>query len=66
LAIRINCQTSALFERMLLPMAMAKHRPAADGDVSDLRGVLQGPLAEIGKGEARAARCEERLVKGRK
>jgi hypothetical protein len=55
---------SALFERILLSMAMGGPRPELDTDLSAMRGILRGPWADLGKREARAARHEERIGKG--
>jgi hypothetical protein len=56
----------ALFERILLSMAMGEHRPAPGGDLKAMRGILQGPWADLEKREIRAARREERIGKGGK
>jgi len=53
---------SALFERILQSMAMGEPRPVADAN--SLRGILQGPWADLGKREARAARHDARSGKG--
>jgi len=55
---------SALFERILLSMAMGEPLPEMDTEMSALRGILQGPWAGLGKREARAARHEARIGKG--
>ena len=59
---------SALFERMLLGMALGEHPAIATGgpdpDLGSMRGILQGPWADLSKREARAARHEERIRKG--
>ena len=49
--------------RCLLDPAIAKHPPAAQPDAKSMRGILQGPWADVGKTEIRAARHEERIEK---
>jgi hypothetical protein len=59
---------SAFFERILLSMALGEGRPAisggADPDMAALRGILQGPLANLDKRDARAGRHEARTGRG--
>ena len=60
---------SALFERILLSMALGGPRPAVAGTTeqpASLRGILRGPWAELSKSDARAALHEERTGKGGK
>jgi hypothetical protein len=61
---------SAFFERILLSMALVEARPVIPGDpdpdMAPLRGILQGPLANLAKRDARAGRHEARVGKGAK
>ena len=61
---------SAFFERILLSMALVEARPVISGgpdpDLAPLRGILQGPLVNLAKRDARAGRHEARIEKGGK
>jgi hypothetical protein len=61
---------SELFERMLIGMALGEKSPIASGgpdpDLGSMRGILQGPWADLSKRVLRATRHEERLGKGGK
>jgi len=60
---------SALFERILLSMALCGSRSARTGETEalpPLRGILQGPWADLSKSAARSARHEELAGEGGK